>query len=121
MSGLRERSYPVEPQTKTISVRTERLDDTLDADYVPSFIKIDVEGAEMLVLRDAAETLRLHHPVLVFEYGRGMEFTSYGTKPSDIWGFLDDLGYRIFDLDGHGPMSLEEFSGTPCWNFIAHL
>jgi len=121
MSGLRERSYPSEPELEVIQVDTETLDAALPRGYVPSLVKIDVEGAELLVLGGGVETLRRHHPWIVFEYGRGMEFTSYETKPGDIYEFLTGLDYRIFDLDGNGPMSLEEFSATPCWNFVAHV
>jgi FkbM family methyltransferase len=121
MSGLQERFYPAEPEIEMISVRTERLDDTLDDDYVPSFIKIDVEGAEMLVLRGAERTLSRHHPVLVFEYGSGTQYTSYGTRPDEIWMFLSELGYRIFDLDGEGPLSVDAFARSTHWNFVAHL
>ena len=49
--------------------RTARLDDVIPDDFVCSFIKIDVEGAEYLVLSGARATLKRYHPTIWFEYG----------------------------------------------------
>jgi FkbM family methyltransferase len=72
-SGLRQRSdLDVSPdRLSQISVRTERLDDVLERDYVPTLIKIDVEGAELGVLQGAVETLNRHRPFVLFEHGIG--------------------------------------------------
>jgi len=48
-----------------VTVKTTRLDDTGISDI--GFIKIDVEGAEMAVLKGAAETLRRDRPNLLVE------------------------------------------------------
>ena len=120
MSGLRERHYPAPPDVEIINVRTERLDDHLPQNFEPSFIKIDVEGAELLALKGMQATLERYHPLLVFEYGRGAEFGAYGTRPDDIHAFLTQLGYRIFDVDGNGPYTLSEFQTvTEYWNWVA--
>src|SRR2546430_14249901 len=44
-SGLRDRSYPVKPRVEKMTVRTETLDGSLPAGYVPALIKMDVERA----------------------------------------------------------------------------
>jgi hypothetical protein len=62
--------------------------------------------------------------VVIFEHGSGSAET-YGTTPATIHALLrDEIGYRIFDLDGNGPYSLQEFehtfyTGTRV-NFVAH-
>ncbi len=123
-SGFRRRKYPSTPTIETISVPTARLDDDLPRDYVPSLIKIDVEGAEQLVIEGAIETLKRHRPIVLFEHGKGAS-DYYGTAPSDIYRLLcDAAGLRIFDLDGGGPYSLSQletvYRRNSHWNFVAH-
>jgi FkbM family methyltransferase len=123
-SGLRRRAYPSAADIEVLSVRTERLDDHLPPGYVPSLIKVDVEGAEQLVFEGAMETLRRHRPVVVFEHGKGAS-DYYGASPRDVFNLLANMaGLRIFDLDGNGPYSLPQFEETydrsDRWNFVAH-
>jgi FkbM family methyltransferase len=111
-SGLRRRPYPSavgEGDLEQITVRVERLDDSLPAGYVPSLIKVDVEGAEEWVLRGALNTLRAHRPVVVFEHSVSGCW-SYGTTSASLYRLLsDEAGFRIFDLAGDGPYTLSEF------------
>jgi FkbM family methyltransferase len=122
-SGLRERSYPGALRTERVRVRTERLDAALPEDFAPRFVKIDVEGAELQVLKGAFETLRRDRPILWFEHGAGAA-DRYGTRPADVHRLLTgELGMRIFDADGGGPYSEAEFEAVftqPMWNFVAH-
>ena len=103
-----------------LRVRTERLDDALPEDYVPTLIKIDVEGAEAAVFRGALETLRRYKPILVFEHGLGGEARVMAKGYRDL--LAEDVGLRIYDLDGRGPYSRQEFMNVfehPIWNFLA--
>src|SRR4029077_11458748 len=106
-SGFRERPYPGDERTERITVDVVRLDDALSAGYAPDLIKIDVEGAWLGVLRGARATLSAHHPIVVFEHGLGSA-DHYGTRPDDVFDSFTDLGYRILDLDGHGPYTRTE-------------
>jgi FkbM family methyltransferase len=122
-SGLRRRADLDESVSRVrhISVPTKRLDDMLDGDYAPALIKIDVEGAELQVLRGAIETLQRHRPYVIFEHGVGGA-DLYGTLPTELFDLLDGCGLRIFDLDGDGPYTRERFEATfvePIWNFLA--
>jgi FkbM family methyltransferase len=122
-SGLRERAdLPAgADRVQRIPVRTERLDDVLEEDYVPALIKIDVEGAEVEVLRGAVRTLERHRPFVLFEHGSGGA-DLYGHGPQEVYDLLEGAGMRIFDLDGTGPYSREQFQATftePIWNFLA--
>jgi len=118
-SGLRERDYPDGVDLEHITVRTERLDDAIPPEYIPDLIKIDVEGAEYLVMDGARMTIARYRPIVVFE-SSGVD-NPYGTRLKDVHQLLCmEAGLRIFDLDGNGPYSYEEFSQTMFFNFIAH-
>lgn len=106
-----------------IEVRTERLDASLPEDYVPALIKIDVEGAERLVLEGSIETISRHRPIVVFEHG-AEDAPNFDTGPDQVFELLTDRPkLRIFDLDGNGPYARAEFAATFAaarrWNFIA--
>jgi FkbM family methyltransferase len=79
----------------TVEVRVARLDALRDELAIDScsFVKIDVEGAELLVLRGAREFLQAHRPVLMVELDRGMS-ARFKASPEEVLGFLQDLGYR---------------------------
>ena len=123
-SGLMERTYPgfEDSPRRDLEVRIERLDDVLPDDFRPALIKIDVEGAELQVMRGAICTLRRHGPIVVFEHGIGAS-DRYGSGPEDVHDLLvGDLGMRIFDLDGEGPYTRTRFTEVfpePIWNFVA--
>ena len=122
-SGFRERPYPVQPQLEEMTVRTETLDGSLPAEYVPALIKIDVEGAERLVIEGAIETITKCKPIVVFEHGE-LTASHYDTHPGQIYELLHNkAGLRIFDLDGKGPYTLGQFEETCTrgdrWNFVA--
>lgn len=123
MSGLRQRAdLPAHAaQVEQITVQLDKLDDALPEDYVPSLVKIDVEGAELLVLRGAAETLARHRPFVIFEHGIGGA-DLYGSKPGEVFDLLADCRLRVFDLEGEGPYTRDRFEAVftePIWNFLA--
>lgn len=61
----------------------------------PNFIKIDVEGAEFLVLKGAKQTLINYHPILYIEMLRKWS-ARFNYHPNDIIHFLSSLGYSCF-------------------------
>jgi len=99
-SGLKERAYDVkQPEIEKIQVELATLDE-ISKDYpTVSFIKIDVEGAEMNVLKGAREMIAKHRPVIIFEFGLGAS-DYYGTQASEVTAFFRELNYGIHTLKG---------------------
>ncbi|WP_052868024.1 FkbM family methyltransferase [Streptomyces niger] len=57
-----------------------------------AFVKADVEGAELAVLRGGTATLWRHRPVLLETEQRHL--AKYGGAPAEVLQHLGDLGYR---------------------------
>lgn len=129
-SGLRQRRYdrPHE-KVREIQVETQLLDSVVPEHVPIRFIKIDVEGAELQVLRGASATIRNHRPVIVFEHGLGGA-DYYGTQSGDVYDLLaGQCGLRLFVmadwLEDDGKASLgreafcEQFSSGSNYYFMA--
>ena len=127
-SGIRRRQYdrPNE-QVVEIRVKVARLDDIVPAGLPVRLVKIDVEGAELGVMRGGGETLRSARPYIVFEHGLGAS-DHYGTRPEQILELMESLGLRISLmggwLEGRRPLTRAEFVDQfeACRNhyFMAH-
>ena len=64
-----------------------------------SFVKCDVEGAELLVLRGGAGLLRADLPVVLCEVSDDMA-TRLGHTSDDVFAFLHDLGFDAWHPAG---------------------
>lgn len=101
-SGLRERDYPEAPIFERVTVKTRPLDELVEEHGLkPKLIKIDVEGAELLVLRSAEQTIRKYQPTILVEHGSAA--VGYGESPATFYDCVTDLGLRIFNFDGEPP------------------
>jgi len=95
-SGIKKRTYArPDEAVEAIEVKIDTLDHALAPGTRVDFIKIDVEGAELLVLRGARETILRTRPVIVFEHGLGAA-DHYETTPEQVWALLvDDLKMNL--------------------------
>jgi FkbM family methyltransferase len=114
LSSLRSIEYGPDEHLEQIKVRTELLDNIVPRELSIRFIKIDVEGAELQVLRGAVNTIKKHMPFVVFEHGLGLA-SYYGTIPEDVYDLLvKDCGLNISLMErwlkNETPLSREEFS-----------
>ncbi len=98
------------PGGRRIRVSLRQLDALLAETSKIDILKIDVEGAELGVLRGAAETLRRWRPIVLFESGL-REVLGYTQR--DLFGWFEALDYQIFvpnRVAHDGPsLSLEGF------------
>jgi len=89
------------PLTRPYTVQGRRIDDVVKELGLQRLdvLKADVEGAELVVLRGATETLKRFHPKLVLEVvPRQLE--NMGTSVAELESFVRSLGYttdRVLD------------------------
>lgn len=83
--------------------KRDRVDDFVRRSEInPTALTIDVEGAELLVLRGAENTLRTLRPKVWVSVHPEMLERDYGTKASDVLQFMNGLGYEAHHLaDDH--------------------
>jgi FkbM family methyltransferase len=75
------------------------------------FIKADIEGWEIRMLRGSRETLARWRPSLLLELHTG-HLERAGTAPAEAWALLGPLGYRAQRLRGDGSLApAAEFTG----------
>jgi len=89
-------------------IASESLDNVLrniSVNHV-DVIKMDVQGAEELVLRGASEILRASRPIIIFEVYPPCAVL-LGLAPNGAWDFLDMLGYEFFVVDQDGKLRRE--------------
>jgi len=89
---------------QSVSVPTVRLDDEL-ADRPIDFIKIDVEGHEIAVLKGASGILRKHLPPMLIE----IEQRHLDYPIADVFAEITGLGYELFFIDGPKLSPIDEF------------
>jgi FkbM family methyltransferase len=96
-SGLRQvQDLSGMEHTETIRVQTERMDQIIPASLPVHLIKVDVEGAELLVFSGGIETLRRNRPVIVFEHGLAAA-AAYETCSGDVYDLLkQECGLDIY-------------------------
>ena len=101
-SGLRERVYnhPAAVTPRRIEVSAQTLDHYADTLRGLRFVKIDVEGAEMNVLRGAAAVLARYRPVVSVEYGRPA-YGAYGHDTFTLFDFAERHGFAMYDIFAH--------------------
>ncbi|MFT8245287.1 FkbM family methyltransferase [Roseomonas sp. BN140053] len=89
--------------TRLVDCRVERLDAVVEDPI--GFIKVDVEGHELAVLRGAVGILRRDRPTLLIE---SQQLTN-PDAPASVFDFLGDLGYAGYFYERHQRRGIAEF------------
>lgn len=96
-SGFMRHDGLDQADVRTVDIETARLDDIVPADLHVDLLKIDVEGAEAMVLAGARSTLARSRPVVVLECGKG-GLDLFGTDPGVVHDFLGEGGLVVRPL-----------------------
>jgi FkbM family methyltransferase len=101
-------------------VEVMRLDDLLNAVGVTDvgYLKIDVEGAEVDVLRGATRTIERSRPLIQFEH-LPSRARSLGHDDADTWDELAGRGYRLHVMVGSGRLVAVDAPTRPGANYLA--
>jgi len=124
-SGLKLREFDrPDESVEKIDVRVCRLDEIVPTSRVIRFVKIDVEGGELGVLRGGSRTLKANRPYIAFEHG-AVASSAYGASSEEIYDLLvDETGLKISLLsdwlDGRPALSRQSFIDQKNFFFLAH-
>lgn len=119
LSGTQELFVPADHQpgasllkpsgaSLAIGVPTVSLDEYFSEGDLVTVLKIDVEGAELHVLKGAERILRESAPTLILECER--RHLSPGITMNDVFSFLNSLGYEGSFVHGGDILPLERFN-----------
>ena len=78
----------------------------------PDFIKLDVEGAELHVLKGAIKTIGKKHPRILLEFNKET-FEAAGYTQDDILNFLKPFGYKFYTVETRGRLEELDQSNMP--------
>jgi FkbM family methyltransferase len=95
-SGFLKVEYPHSDETiNEIFVNVETLDNIIPYGVPIAFIKLDVEGAELSVLRGGRRIVEKYKPIIIFEYGI-LRAKFYGEEPEQINALLtEEFGLEV--------------------------
>jgi FkbM family methyltransferase len=102
-------NHRTDRKEEKIEVEVNTIDDFIAEKKISriDFIKIDVEGAELKLLKGAAKIIKKDRPKMILSiHPEGIK--NFGDSAEDIWKLLHDAGYKI--VFESGEMSLEQFT-----------
>ncbi|MDE3143226.1 MAG: FkbM family methyltransferase [Bacteroidota bacterium] len=98
MKAHQSGSWALSDKISSYQCQSVQLDEHLKDIAKIDFIKLDIEGAELLALHGAVRIIKKFKPVLYVEIYK--EWTKeFGYHPIDIYQFLYKLGYRKFIVE----------------------
>lgn len=108
----------IDDSTATIEVKTLPLDTFESALASVNLVKIDVEGAEQLVLEGMTAILNKHHPYIVIEI-TDEYLRAFGHKATQLAGELIAKGYRMYAIQPEGLITMQAGQAADVGQFNA--
>lgn len=97
-------------------VTLDTIDNLIRELPVPDFIKIDVEGYQLEVLRGGERCLKTHAPLLMAELKDVGETNR--AMFEEIENYVADLGYQLYEIKKYSLRRCEKLSDTTKRNFF---
>ncbi len=89
---------PAGDHVERVKVNTQRLDDIVPSNQRIGFLKVDVEGAELMAFRSAKRILQEDRPTVLFECAR-RSTNALGFEVEQVYDLLtNDYGYTVMFL-----------------------
>ena len=94
---------------KKTSFKTKKLDKICSKFKKIDFIKIDVDGHELDVLKSGKKTIKKHKPVIYFEFAPYL-YKEFGYSPKILINFIkSQLNYNFYDENLKKVININEF------------
>jgi FkbM family methyltransferase len=111
---------PASKTDKTIIVRTRTLDRYIREENIQhiDFIKIDVEGAELLVFQGGKKMLTDFNPTILIE--ADLKHTkNFNYTPTELFRYFSFFGYEAYEIIGKGVIRRpEDIKYSNNYNFL---
>lgn len=122
VSGMKRRTDQAGSLDAEVALVETTTLDTLRKDRRPiNFVKLDVEGAELLALRGARRLVERHHPVIHVE-ASFISWDAFGYGPEELLDFCARYDYTVYDVVGTpmtGPAELAaSFRTAGVWDYL---
>lgn len=123
-SGLKRREYN-DPQSvipSTTHVEVSTIDEIVRKFGLStvSYIKMDIEGAELDAIAGGSKTIQRFRPIISLEYGP-QAYGAYGYHDDSLFDVAAQLDYRVFDpfMQDIGDPNVWSFAKNRyCWDYF---
>ena len=103
-------------RTASERVTLDTIDNLFRELSAPDFVKIDVEGYQLEVLKGGEYYLKTHAPLLMAEL-KDVGETNHAIY-GEIEDYISDLGYQLYEIEKHSIQRCEKLSDTTRRNFF---
>jgi FkbM family methyltransferase len=104
--------YPIPEKRDSLTVRTIALDDQFAPGERVDLVKIDVEGAELLVYQGMSRVLRENLEIELILKWSASHFVRTNESPNLFWDLIRNDGFKLLRIDDEPPGQLVALEGV---------
>lgn len=114
-SGANSLQKTLNTSDYTIEIETDTLDNMLGTIKQAELLKVDVEGAELLVLNGGEEFFQTYRPDILLELTDERFTGNFGYASEDLLKKLHKMGYQVFRITDDGIKPFVKQDDDPAW------